>query len=116
MNYTKLFQMPFSKIYDCYIQKVERKWWNINHINTIIFWLTSYNKSQLDTILKKEISIQDFFQQAPQLHPNTNKITWSICGHKIQEIENPLMKKIRFLDKLIDELAQNKPLDKILRK
>lgn len=112
----KIFSMSFSKIYDCYIQKVEKKWYNIKQIDEIIFWLTSYDSNQLKNIINKEFSIKDFFDQAPEINENVIKINGSICWYKIQEIKDPLMKKIRYLDKLIDELAHWKKIEKILRK
>ncbi len=116
MTEHKIASMPFSKIYDCYIQKVEKKWYSQTQVDEIIFWLTGYDFQQLGDIIQKKITIKDFFAHAPNINENVVKITGSICWYKIQEIKDPLMKKIRYLDKMIDELAHWKDIEKILRK
>lgn len=115
MANTKVFDMPFSQLYPLYITKAERKNRNKEEVDKIIFWLTGYNRESLDLLIQNDISVRVFFNHAPSFNPKANLITGSICGVKIEEIVDPLMKKIRYLDKLIDELAKGKPLSKILR-
>lgn len=113
---TRIYQMSFASVYPLYITKAEKKWRLKSEVDEIIFWLTWYNKKDLEQILDNNINFEDFFRQAKKINPNVSKITWTICGYKIEDIEDPLMKNIRYLDKLIDELAKGKTLDKILRK
>ena len=110
----KLFLMPFSNVYPAYVAKVERKGRSVSELNQVIEWLTGFSDAQLKKHLKKETIIKDFFEDA-KLHPNASLITGTICGVKIQEIEDPLMLRIRYLDKLVDELAKGRPMEKILR-
>ena len=84
-------------------------------IHEVIFWLTGYDEATLHKIIEHKTNFEDFFKNAPQLHPNVSKITGVICGYRVEEIENPLMQKIRYLDKLVDELAKGKAMEKILR-
>ena len=116
MNNSKIFAMPFSKVYPLYILKAEKKGRTKEEVDTIICWLTGYNQQTLQQHINLNIDFESFFSQAPQIHPNVSKITGLICGYRVEEIENELMQKIRYLDKLIDELAKGKPMDKILRK
>ncbi len=116
MQNTKIFQMSFAKVYPLYVTKAEKKGRTKNEVDEIIFWLTWYDKNSLQKILENNINFEDFFFNAPQMHPNVSKITGTICGYKIEEIPDPLMKNIRYLDKLIDELAKWKSMEKILRK
>lgn len=111
----KVFAMKFSSIYSLYIQKVEKKGRTIEELNTVICWLVGYNENGLQEQIKDENDLKTFFDQAPQIHPNASKITGNICGYRVEEIEDPLMQKIRYMDKLVDELAKGKSLDKILR-
>ena len=115
MANTKVYDMPFSELYPLYITKAEKKNRNKDEVDKIIFWLTGYNRESLDLLIQNDISVSIFFNHAPSFNPKANLITGSICGVKIEEIVDPLMKKIRYLDKLIDELAKGKPLSKILR-
>jgi hypothetical protein len=115
MNNTRIFAMPFANVYPMYIQKAEKKGRTKEEVDTIIFWLTGYNKRTLQQQLDKRNAIETFFAQAPQLNPNVSKITGVICGYRVEEIEDKLMQKIRYLDKLIDELAKGKTMEKILR-
>lgn len=115
MANTKVYDMPFSELYPLYITKAEKKNRNKDEVDKIIFWLTGYNHESLDLLIKNDISVRVFFNHAPNFNPKASLITGSICGVKIEEIDDPLMKKIRYLDKLIDELAKGKPLSKILR-
>ena len=116
MNNERVFKMSFARVYPLYIQKAERKGHTKEEVDTIIFWLTGYNKKSLQQHLDKRTDFENFFAQAPQLNPNVSKITGVICGYRVEEIEDKLMQKIRYLDKLIDELAKGKSMEKILRK
>ncbi len=115
-NEDKLYKMKFCSVYKLYIQKAERKGRTKEEVDTILFWLTGYNQKDLKEILDKEIDFETFFNRAPEIHPNTSKITGTICGVRVEEIEDKLIQKIRYLDKLIDELAKGKAMEKILRK
>lgn len=115
MNNEKVFSMKFSKVYPLLVAKAERKGRTKAEVDTIISWLTGYNSEQVQEQLKKEVDYKTFFEQAPQMNPNCHLITGSVCGIKVQEIEDPLMQKIRYLDKLIDELAKGKAMEKIMR-
>lgn len=108
--------MPFASVYPLYIKKVERKGRSQQELDDIIFWLTGYNKQTLQKHIDDKTDLETFFSQAPQLNPNVSKITGVICGYRVEEIEDKLMQKVRYLDKLVDELAKGKAMDKILRK
>lgn len=116
MTNTRIFKMAFASVYPAYINKVEKKGHTKEELDTIIFWLTGYNKESLQEILANKTDFETFFAQAPQLNPNVSKITGVICGYRVEEIEDPLMQKIRYLDKLVDELAKGKKMESILRK
>ncbi|MEE4198607.1 MAG: DUF2200 domain-containing protein [Bacteroidales bacterium] len=116
MRKPKIFNMPFARIYPLYLQKAEKKGRTRQEVDAIIFWLTGYNQEMLQQHLAKESDLETFFEQAPAINPNVSKITGVICGYRVEEIEDELMQKIRYLDKLIDELARGKALEKILRK
>lgn len=107
--------MPFAKVYPLYVQKVEKKDHTKAEVDTIICWLTGYSPAQLEQKVKAEVDFRTFFDEAPQLNPNVDKITGVVCGHRVEEIKDPLMQKIRYMDKLIDELARGKDMEKILR-
>lgn len=111
----RIFKMAFSKIYPLLVQKAERKGRTKQEVDQIIFWLTGYDESQLNAQIEHEVDMETFFRQAPQINPNAKKITGVICGVRVEQIEDPLMQKIRWLDKLVDELAKGKPMEKILR-
>lgn len=115
MKNEKVFTMKFSRVYPLLVAKAERKGRTKEEVDQIICWLTGYNCEQLQEQLNKEVDYRTFFEQAPQMNPNCYLITGSVCGIKVQEIEDPLMQKIRYLDKLIDELAKEKAMEKILR-
>ncbi len=115
MKNTKIFQMAFASVYPHYLNKVIRKGKTQAELDLVIFWLTGYDAKSLQEILDKQVDFETFFSKAPNLHPNSEKITGMICGYRIEEIEDPLMKKIRWLDKLIDELAKGRAMEKILR-
>ena len=116
MDYARVFAYSFASIYKLYIQKVERKGHTQADLDTVIFWLTGYNKKTLQQQIDKNNDLETFFAQAPQMNPNVSKITGVICGYRVEEIENKLMQKIRYMDKLVDELAKGKTMEKILRK
>ncbi|HNB41746.1 MAG TPA: DUF2200 domain-containing protein [Anaerolineales bacterium] len=111
----QVFAMKFSDVYPLYIQKAERKNRTKAEVDQIICWLTGYTQTTLQQQIKQEHDFETFFAQAPAIHPNTSLIKGVVCGVRVEEIEDPLMQKIRFLDKLIDELAKGKAMEKILR-
>lgn len=115
MKKEKVFAMPFAKVYPLLIAKAERKGRKKEEVDQIIFWLTGYDEKSLEGTLKNEESYEEFFAKAPAFNPKAKKIKGSVCGIKVQDIEDPLMQKIRYLDKLIDELAKGKAMEKILR-
>lgn len=112
---TRVFKMTFASIYALYIKKVERKGHTKAELDTIIKWLTGYNDKTLQQQIKNGVTFETFFDEIPQLNPNVSKITGLICGYRVEEMEDGLMKKIRYLDKLVDELAKGKAMEKILR-
>ncbi len=116
MKNTKIFGMPFASVYPLYIKKVEKKGRTKEEVDEIIFWLTGYDEATLQQQLDNKVDFETFFAQAPQLNPNVSLITGVICGYRVEEIEDKLMQKIRYLDKLVDELAKGKAMEKILRK
>lgn len=116
MDNTRIFKMPFASVYPLYIQKVEKKGRTKSDLDTIIFWLTGYNKQTLQMQIDNNSDFETFFAQAPRINPNVSKITGVICGYRVEDIEDKLMQKIRYLDKLVDELAKGKTMEKILRK
>ena len=110
----KIFEMPFSSVYPLYVIKVERKDRTEAELIKVISWLTGFDSKTLKSHLKKATTFREFFKAA-KINPNAKFITGSICGVKIAEIEDPLMRKIRYMDKLVDELAKGRPIEKILR-
>ena len=108
--------MSFASIYPHYIQKAEKKNRTKAEVDEIIFWLTGYNEQTLQQLIDNKTDFETFFAQAPQINPNVSQIKGVICGYRIEEIEDHLMRQIRYLDKLIDELAKGKLMEKILRK
>jgi hypothetical protein len=115
MTQHKIFAMPFSKVYPLYVQKAERKQRTQAEVDQIICWLTGYDQRGLQKQLDAGHSFEQFFAEAPALHPNCSLIRGVVCGIRVEEIADPLMQKIRYLDKLIDELAKGKAMEKILR-
>jgi hypothetical protein len=115
MTNERVYKMTFSKIYPLLIQKAERKGRTKSEVDAVIRWLTGYDDSGLQAQIAKNVDYETFLNEAPQINPNAVKITGVICGHRVEEIKDPLMQKIRWLDKLVDELAKGKPLEKILR-
>jgi hypothetical protein len=110
-----IFTMPFSKVYPLYVQKAERKNRTKVEVDQIIFWLTGYDQAGLKQQIDLENDFETFFAQAPAIHPNSSLIKGVVCGVRVEEVDDPLMQKIRYLDKLIDELAKGKSMEKILR-
>lgn len=111
----RIYGTSFASVYPCYIAKAEKKGRTKKEVDTIICWLTSYTEEELLKTISEQISFEDFFANAPLLNPLRNDIKGSICGVKIQEITDPLMKEIRYLDKLIDDLAKGKSIEKIIQ-
>ena len=112
----RVFAYKFSKVYPLYIQKAENKNRTKEDVDQLICWLTGYTRAGLQKQIKKESDLETFFAEAPALHPNSALIKGVVCGIRVEEIEDPLTQKIRYLDKLIDELAKGKAMEKILRK
>lgn len=115
MDNTRVYKLLFSSVYPLYIKKVERKGHTKEEVDTVIFWLTGYNEKTLQKQIDKQSNFEDFFAEAPQLNPNVSKITGVICGYRVEDIEDPLVQKVRYLDKLVDEVANGKKMEKILR-
>lgn len=115
MSTHRIFTTPFSKVYPMYVQKAERKNRTKEEVDQIICWLTGYEKPGLDRQLEQGSDFQTFFANAPAMHPNVSLIKGVVCGVRVEDVEDPLMQKIRYLDKLVDELAKGKPMTKILR-
>jgi hypothetical protein len=112
----RVFAMTFASVYPMYVAKAERKNRTRKEVDQIICWLTGYDQAGLRRQIEQEHDIETFFAQAPAIHPKSSLITGVVCGVRVEEVEDPLMKKIRYLDKLIDELAKGKAMEKILRK
>ncbi|MCF7807047.1 MAG: DUF2200 domain-containing protein [Candidatus Marinimicrobia bacterium] len=111
----RIFSTPFAAVYPHYVTKAEKKERTKAEVDEIICWLTGYDQAGLERVLSDKIDFETFFADAPKMHPNTSLITGVVCGVRVEEVEDPLMQKIRFLDKLIDELARGKAMEKILR-
>lgn len=114
-SYTRVYQMAFASVYPHYLTKAWKKGRTKAEVDEIIYWLTGYNESQLEEILLSQVNFETFFSQAPKINPNCSKITGVICGYRVEEIKEELMQQIRYLDKLVDELAKGKAMEKILR-
>ncbi len=108
--------MSFGRVYPLYIAKVKKKGRTKEEVDEVIFWLTGYDKKGLEKVLKEETDFETFFKDAPKLNPNRKLVTGVVCGIRVEDIKEPLMQEIRYLDKLIDELAKGKTIEKILRK
>lgn len=115
MEYEKIFAMKLSKVYPLLVAKAERNGRTKEEVYQVTCWLTGYTAKQIDEQIMKEVDYRTFFEEAPEMNPNCNLINGNICGIKLQEIEDPLMRKIRYLDKVVDELAKGKALEKIMR-
>lgn len=116
VNNTRVYKMIFASVYPLYINKAERKGRTKAEVDEIIFWLTGYNEKVLQQIIDNKTDFETFFAKAPKINPNVSKITGVICGYRVEEIEDKLMQQVRYLDKLIEELAKGKSMEKILRK
>lgn len=115
-NIERLYKMSFAEVYPLYVTKVESKGRTVKELHEVIFWLTGYNEKTLQQQIKAKSTLEKFFAEAPLLNPNATKITGVICGDRIENIEDDLVRKVRYLDKLVDELAKGRPMEKILRK
>jgi hypothetical protein len=115
MKNERVYKMTFASIYPMLVRKAERKGRTKEEVDTVIFWLTGYDESGLRERIEEEADLLTFYAQAPQINPNASKITGVVCGVRVEEIEDPLMRKVRWLDKLVDELAKGKAMDRILR-
>ena len=115
MDQQRIFKMAFATVYPMYVQKAEKKGRTKKEVDQVICWLTGRNARQLADAIKKKIDFEAFFTEAPALHPNAGKITGTVCGVRVEAVEHPLMQNIRRLDKLVDELAKGRPMEKILR-
>ena len=111
----RVFKMPFASVYPHYVRKAERKGRTKKEVDEVICWLTGYSPKALAKQIEQRHDFETFFREAPALHPNASKITGVICGVRIENIEDPLMQKIRYMDKLVDEVAKGRPMEKILR-
>jgi hypothetical protein len=113
-NNERVFKMPFASVYPHYVNKVEKKGRTKEELHSVIHWLTGYDEKALQQIIANKTDFRTFFAEA-RLNPNVDKITGVICGYRVEEIEDPLMQRIRYLDKLVDELAKGRKMEKILR-
>ncbi len=111
----RIYSMPFSRVYPEYVAKAERKGRTKAEVDEIIFWLTGYDERGLEELLEQQRDIETFIAEAPELNPSRSLIKGVVCGVRVEDIEEPTMREIRYLDKLIDELAKGKPMEKILR-
>lgn len=114
-NNERVFRMAFASVYPHYVTKVEKKGRTKEELHTVIHWLTGYTEKGLATVIDKKVDFETFFAKAPKLNPNVGLITGVICGYRVEDIEDPLMQKVRYLDKLVDELAKGRAMEKILR-
>lgn len=115
MTEHRIYSTKFSSVYPLYVEKAERKGRTKEEVDRIICWLTGYTEKEFQQQLEVESDFRSFFAQAPAIHPNSSLIKGVVCGVRVEEVEDPLMRKIRYLDKLIDELAKGKSMEKILR-
>src|SRR5262245_54381199 len=114
MSGHRIFQTPFAKVYPLYVQKAAKKGRTQQEVDQVVCWLTGYDAAGLQRQIDRAADFETFFAQAPAMHPNTALITGVVCGVRVEEVEDPLMQKIRWLDKLVDELAKGKAMEKIL--
>ncbi|TAK15010.1 MAG: DUF2200 domain-containing protein [Acidobacteria bacterium] len=115
MNNDRVFKMSFAGVYPHYVNKVEKKGRTKKELDEVICWLTGYSPKELAAQIKDRKSFETFFKEAPSLNPKVKQITGTICGVRIEDVEHPLMRKIRYMDKLVDELAKGRPMAKIRR-
>ena len=116
MGNEKVYQIDFSKVYHLLVSKAEKKGRTRQEVDEVVWWLTGYSQTELEGMLERPVTYGDFFQDAPELNENRKLIKGVVCGVRVEDIEEPLMREIRYLDKLVDELARGKAMDKILRK
>lgn len=116
MKKERIYKLIFASVYPLYIKKAEAKGRTRDEVDTVIYWLTGYDEGTLKDQIERKTDFETFFAEAPMLNPNVDKITGVICGYRVEEIEDELIRKMRYLDKLIDELAKGKAMEKILRK
>jgi hypothetical protein len=116
MDNSRVFRIAFASVYPHYIAKAEKKGRTKDEVHAVIRWLTGYDDRALQQQIDTKVDLQTFFARAPRINPNASKITGMICGYRVEEIEDTLMQQIRYMDKLVDELAKGKAMDKILRK
>ncbi len=112
----RVYTMIFAKVYPLYIAKAEKKGRTKDEVDEVIRWLTGYTQVKLNAQIKKKVNFETFFNQAPKLNPSRNLITGMICGVRVEDIEDPVMREMRYLDKLVDELAKGRPMERIMRK
>lgn len=112
----RIYAMTFASVYPMYVTKVERKGRTKEELDQVIKWLTGYTQAKMNSQIKKQITFKEFFDEAPKMNQSRSLITGLICGVRIEEIEDPLMREIRYLDKLVDEIAKGRAMEKILRK
>ena len=112
----RIFAMPFASVYSAYVNKVERKGRTRDELDEVIHWLTGYDAAGLQALIERKTDVQTFFGEAPAMHPNAALVTGVVCGVRVEEVEDPLMRDIRRLDKLVDELAKGRAMDKVLRR
>jgi hypothetical protein len=115
MSGHRIFTMAFAKVYPLYVQKAERKGRTQGEVDQVIRWLTGYDEAGLQRQIDQGVDFQTFFAQAPALHPNASLIKGVVCGVRVEDVDDPLMRKIRYLDKLVDELAKGRAMEKVLR-
>ena len=115
MDNTRVYKIIFASVYPHYVTKVEKKGRTVEELHTVLRWLTGYTEKQLQQQIDKKTDLETFFAKAPKLNPNASKITGVICGYRVEDIEDKLMQKIRYMDKLVDELAKGRAMEKILR-
>ena len=116
MDNTRIYRMSFASVYPHYVNKVEKKGRTKEELHEIISWLTGYDQKTLKKVIDEKTDFETFFARAPRMNPNASKITGMICGYRVEEIEDPVMRNVRYLDKLVDELARGRAMEKILRK
>ena len=115
MDNSRIYRMVFGSVYPLYLQKVEKKNRTKEELDKVITWLTGYSSAMLQQKIDQRTDFETFFNEAPKFNPNASKITGVICGYKVEDIEDPIVQKVRYLDKLVDELAKGKAMEKILR-
>ena len=115
-NIERVYRMPFASVYPHYVTKLEKKGRTKEELHTVIHWLTGYTEKGLAKVIADRTDFETFFAKEPRMHPNAGMITGMICGYRIEEIEDPIMRQVRYLDKLVDELAKGRAMEKILRK